>query len=71
MLGGALAGQQEYIAAEPLLLEGYEGLNSHETEIPPQAKARLAEAFERVVELYEATGQNDKSAEFRRRFLGK
>jgi hypothetical protein len=61
MLGGALLGQQKYAEAEPLLLQGYEGMKQREARIPPPEKARLPEAVERLVQLYEATGQLEKA----------
>ena len=48
MLGGALAGQKKFPEAGPLLLEG----NDREEKIPPAAKTRLSEAFERLVQIY-------------------
>jgi lipopolysaccharide biosynthesis regulator YciM len=67
MLGASLLGQQKYAAAEPLLLQGYEGLKQREAKIPPLFKqARLTEALERLVRLYEATGQKDKADEWRK-----
>jgi tetratricopeptide (TPR) repeat protein len=60
MLGGALLQQQKYTDAEPLLLAGYQGMKKHEAQIPPQGKVRLTEAVERLVQLYEATGNKDE-----------
>jgi serine/threonine protein kinase len=65
LLGAALAGQQNYAEAEPLLLQGYEGMQQREASVPADGKARLAEALERLVGLYEATGQKDKAAAWR------
>src|SRR5206468_2709646 len=39
-LGAALAGQQKFAAAEPLLKEAYAGLKRREAAIPPQNRAR-------------------------------
>jgi predicted Ser/Thr protein kinase len=66
LLGGALLGQQKYAAAEPLLLQGYEGMKQREAKIPAAGKVRLTEALERLVRLYEATGQKDKIDEWRK-----
>jgi tetratricopeptide (TPR) repeat protein len=66
MLGAALLGQQKYAEAEPLLLSGYAGMKEREKAIPPAAKIRLAEAVERLVELYEKLGQKDKAAQWRK-----
>ena len=49
-------------AAEPLLRKGYEGLKQREGKIPPRRKIRLTEAVERLVQLYESTGQPVKAA---------
>jgi serine/threonine protein kinase/tetratricopeptide (TPR) repeat protein len=65
MLGGALLGQRKYAEAEPLLLQGYEGMQQHENKIPSDAKARMGEAIERIVHLYEATEQQEKARTWR------
>ena len=56
ILGECLLGQMKYKDAEPLLKEGYEGMKQREKTMPPEAKARLTEALERLVQLYAATG---------------
>jgi tetratricopeptide (TPR) repeat protein len=66
LLGGSLLGQQKNAEAEPLLLAGYEGLKQREAKIPANSKARLTEALERLVQLYDATGQQDKADEWRK-----
>jgi tetratricopeptide (TPR) repeat protein len=66
MLGGALLGQKKYAEAEPLLLQGYEGMKQREAKIPPPWNViRLVEAVERIVRLYEATGQADQARTWR------
>jgi hypothetical protein len=66
MLGEALLGQQKYSAAEPLLLQGYEGMKQREAQIPEPVKiTRLTEATERIVQLYEATRQPEKARAWR------
>jgi serine/threonine protein kinase/tetratricopeptide (TPR) repeat protein len=67
LLGGSLLGQQKYAEAEPLLLQGYEGMKARETKIPAQSKKNLAEAGARIVELYGAKGEKEKSEEWRRK----
>jgi hypothetical protein len=62
MLGGALMGQKKYADAEPLLVAGYDGMKRREATIPPQARDRLTEALERLVQLYEATAKPDQAA---------
>ena len=66
-LGGALLGQKKYTDAEPLLLQGYEGMKQREAKIPAVGKVRLTEALEWLVQLYEATGRKDKAAEWRKK----
>ncbi len=67
LLGGSLLGQQKYAEAEPLLLQGYEGLKQREARISAAGKVRLTEALERLVQLYEATGQKDKADPWRKK----
>ena len=65
VLGGALLGQHRYAEAEPLLKEGYAGLKQREAKIPPLSKVRLAEALERLVQLYDAWGKPEQAREWR------
>jgi serine/threonine protein kinase/Tfp pilus assembly protein PilF len=67
LLGGALLSQQKYAEAEPLLLQGYEGMKQREATIPPPAKARVTEAVERLVRFYDARGQKDKADAWRQK----
>ncbi len=62
-----LLGQKKYAEAEPLLVQGYEGMKAREAKIPPQSKKRLTEAAERIVQLYDAWGKPDQAAEWRKR----
>jgi non-specific serine/threonine protein kinase/serine/threonine-protein kinase len=66
LLGGALLAQKKYDQTEPLLLKGYEGLKQRADTIPEPGKARLTEALERLVRLYNATDRRDKAAEYHR-----
>ena len=66
-LGGALLGRKKYAEAEPLIVQGYEGMKAREARISPLGKPRLTEAAERVVRLYEEWGKKDKAAEWRTR----
>jgi serine/threonine protein kinase/tetratricopeptide (TPR) repeat protein len=67
LLGGSLLSQKRYAEAEPLLLAGYEGMKQREATIPPGFKGLLTEAIELLVQLYEATGEPGKAAEWRAR----
>jgi eukaryotic-like serine/threonine-protein kinase len=60
LLGGALLGQKKYADAEPLLVQGYEGMKDREKTIPPNGKVRLPEAAARLVELYLALDKPDE-----------
>jgi serine/threonine protein kinase len=59
-LGGALLGQGQFAAAEPLLLAGYEGMKKREETIPLARRHCLAEAGDRLVDLYKATNRTDE-----------
>jgi tetratricopeptide (TPR) repeat protein len=67
LLGEALAGQTKYSEAEPLLLDGYEGMDRRQATIPPEARVRLAEARQRLVKLYSAWGKTEQEAQWRKK----
>ena len=55
ILGECLTGLGQWAEAEPLLLDGYQGLHENSDAIPGQYRdVRLREALERIVNLYEA-----------------
>ena len=77
VLGGALLGQAQqlqatdaaaatakFTEAEPLLVQGYEGMQQREAAIPPEGKIRLNEALQRLVDLYTAWGKPDEAAKW-------
>ncbi len=66
-LGAALLGQQKYAEAEPLLLQGYEGLKQREAEIPASQMVSLTDAVNWLIKLYDAWGQKDKADEWRKK----
>jgi hypothetical protein len=66
LLGEALLEQKKYAEAEPLLLEGYEGMKTREAQIPPESRSRRTRALERLVRLYEAWGKKDKEARWQK-----
>ena len=66
MLGHSLLGQKKYQDAEPLLKEGYEGMKQREKTMPPPALPRLTEALERLVQLYDATGNAAEAERYRK-----
>jgi tetratricopeptide (TPR) repeat protein len=61
ILGAILTGQMKYSEAEPLLLQGYEGMKQREHLIQPNEKCRVEEVGERIVRFYEATGQTENA----------
>src|SRR5262249_5135641 len=62
MLGGTLLGQGKYADAEPLLLQGYEGLHARADKMPPAARVRLPEAGERPPQFSAAGGRRAGAA---------
>jgi tetratricopeptide (TPR) repeat protein len=67
LLGVALLGQQKFDDAEPLLAAGYAAMHEREAQIPRDVKFPLTQAVQWVVELYDASGQPDKAAQWRAR----
>jgi tetratricopeptide (TPR) repeat protein len=67
LLGGCLAAKRNFAEAEPHLLESYEGMRARLGSIPEASRGRLAEAGERIVQLYEAWGKPEKAADWRER----
>jgi tetratricopeptide (TPR) repeat protein len=61
-LGGGLLGQKQFAAAEPLILQGYEGLRAREAQIPGPSNNVLTKAADRVVKLYEAWGKPEQAS---------
>jgi len=66
LLGRALFGQARYAEAEPLLVEGYEGMKRKASVIPERGRFRLGETAEWIVQLYEATGREEEAARWRK-----
>jgi eukaryotic-like serine/threonine-protein kinase len=65
MLGAALAGQKKYAEAEPLLLEGYRGLQARAELIPYGNFKPLPWSREALVQLYTAWGKPAEAAKWR------
>ena len=66
-LAAALAGEKRYAEAEPLLLQGYDGLKAREAVIPAARKQDKADAAARIAELYDAWGKKAKADEWRKK----
>jgi len=71
LLGGALAGQKKFAEAEPLLIQGYEGLKERQERIPFLWRTkRPAQAAARIVDLNEAWGKKDQADKWRQQLAG-
>jgi len=66
MLGASLFAHKKYAQAEPLLLQGYEGLKARAAKIPAPRQNSLPEAATRIVKLYEAWGKKDTADQWRK-----
>jgi len=67
LLGANLAGQKKYAEAEPLLLEGYQGMLARKEQLAAQDQYHLDRAHEWLARLYQAWGKPDKAAEWRKK----
>ncbi len=65
LLGASLSGQKRYAEAEPLLLEGYQGMLARKNRMAVPDWYHLDRAREWIVELYRAWGKPMKAAEWR------
>ena len=62
-----LADQKNFEEAEPMLLEGYQGLNDSLATIPPSERHRLKVAVEQIIQLYEAWEKPAEAEKWRAR----
>ena len=67
LLGRSLLGQKEYADAEPLLLQGYQGLDARRERIAVPDSHQLSAALEAIVRLYRDWGKPKQAAEWRQR----
>ena len=67
LLGASLAGQKKYAEAEPLLLEGYQGIVARKDRVAVPDRYHLDRAREWLIQLYKAWGKPDKAAEWTKR----
>jgi eukaryotic-like serine/threonine-protein kinase len=63
LLGASLAGQKKYAEAEPLLLEGYQGMLARKDQIAIPDQYHLELAHRWLVQLYKDWGKPAKAAE--------
>jgi tetratricopeptide (TPR) repeat protein len=72
LLGTALLGQQKFADAEPMLVQGYQGMvravpATGPQHVRQQIESRTVEGLEQLVHLYDAWGRPDRAAEWRKR----
>jgi eukaryotic-like serine/threonine-protein kinase len=64
LLGASLAGEKKYAEAEPLLLEGYQGMLARKDRIGVPDRYHLELAHQWLVQLYQAWSKPEKAAEW-------
>jgi hypothetical protein len=62
----SVAGQKKYAEAEPLLLEGYQGMVVRKDKMEIGDRYHLDRAREWIVQLYQAWGKPEKAAEWKK-----
>jgi serine/threonine protein kinase/Tfp pilus assembly protein PilF len=67
LLGASLAGQRKYSEAEPLLLDGYQGMMAQKDRMAAPERYHLDRARQWLVTLYQAWGKPDKASEWRKK----
>jgi serine/threonine protein kinase/tetratricopeptide (TPR) repeat protein len=67
LLGASLAGQKKYAEAEPLLLEGYQGMLARKGRMEVRDWYHLDRAREWIVQLYRAWGKPERAAEWKKK----
>jgi tetratricopeptide (TPR) repeat protein len=67
LLGASLAGERKYAEAEPLLLEGYQGMLARKDSIAVPERYHLDLAHRWLVQLYQSRGKPGKAAEWRKK----
>ena len=64
-LGAALAGLRQYSEAEPLLLNGYEGMRQHASSMPAEQRKWTRFSAEQIVNLYSQWSKPEEAAKWR------
>jgi len=67
LLGENFAGEKKYSEAEPMLMEGYQGMLAHKDHIAVPDRYHLDLAQQWLVQLYQAWGKPAKAAEWRKK----
>jgi tetratricopeptide (TPR) repeat protein len=63
----AEAAEKKLAEAEPLLVQGYDGMKRCEAKIPAHRKEELTTSLRRVVELYDAWGKAEQASEWKKK----
>jgi serine/threonine protein kinase/tetratricopeptide (TPR) repeat protein len=63
LLGASLAGEKKYAEAEPLLVEGYQGMLARKSRISTSDRYHLECAHQWLVQLYKNWGKPEKAAQ--------
>jgi tetratricopeptide (TPR) repeat protein len=66
LLGASLAGQKKYAEAEPLLLDGYQGMLARKERMGAPNSYHRDLAHEWIVRFYQAWNKPDKAAEWKK-----
>lgn len=66
LLGASLAGQKKYAEAEPLLLQGYQGMAARKQRIAVPDQYHLDRAHDWIEELYMHWGKPERAADWRK-----
>jgi hypothetical protein len=67
LLGASLAGQKKYAEAEPLLLQGYQGMSSRKQQMEVLDWYQMDLAREWLIQLYQAWGKPEKAVAWRKK----
>jgi serine/threonine protein kinase/tetratricopeptide (TPR) repeat protein len=65
-IGKLLLDAKEYAEAEPLLMQGYEGMKRCEARLPLEDPRHVTETLEPLVQLYDAWDRPDQAAKWRK-----
>src|SRR5262249_652864 len=63
--GTTRPGKGQYSEAEPRLLDPYARLKRHKDKMPATSRARVTEALNRLIQLYDGWGRPDQAAKWR------
>jgi hypothetical protein len=67
LLGASLAGQRKFADAEPLLLEGYEGMTARKQKMESDELQEIDRAARWIAGMYDTWGKPDQASKWRQR----